>query len=210
MDALVAAVIHDAKNALMALDARLAEAESRPVSTDFATLRGSLARIAQELAELLTLYRAQQGALRLAIDDHDLLDFLDELALELGPPPEGIALKLDRAAAQRIGAWAFDAHLVRLALADALRNALRHAKTRVTLSLDQPAGGGIRFIVQDDGPGFPAPLLAGEEQVASAGGTGLGLLFARLIAAHHATPDGRHGRLELANDGGAVFSLYLP
>jgi hypothetical protein len=33
---------------------------------------------------------------------------------------------------------------------------------------------------------------------------------ARLIAEQHATPKGRRGRIELANDGGARFSLVLP
>jgi hypothetical protein len=46
------------------------------------------------------------------------------------------------------------------------------------------------------------------------GSSGLGLRFARLIAQRHATPDGRHGRIELGNDsdanGGAVFRLFLP
>ncbi|MBI4984871.1 MAG: hypothetical protein HZC24_05885 [Rhodocyclales bacterium] len=40
--------------------------------------------------------------------------------------------------------------------------------------------------------------------------SGLGLSFARLIAARHATPAGRHGRVELANGEGARFSLILP
>ncbi|MCX8016678.1 MAG: sensor histidine kinase [Rhodocyclaceae bacterium] len=210
MDDLVAAVIHDAKNALMTLDARLAESERRPASADFCALRADVAKLAGTLTELLTLYRAQRGLLRLAIDDHDLADFLDELAIELGPPPAGLSLDFDRAAALRLGAWAFDAYLVRLALADAVRNALRHARHRVTLTVDTPPAGGLCFTVADDGPGFPEALLIGAAAVGSDGGTGLGLAFARLIAERHVTPDGRRGRVELANAGGAVFSLRLP
>lgn len=40
--------------------------------------------------------------------------------------------------------------------------------------------------------------------------SGSGLVFARLVAEPHATPGGRHGRIELANDGGAMFALVLP
>lgn len=212
VDPLVAAAIHDAKNALMALDTQLAAAECRPASADFRTMRAGTARIAAQLTELLTLYRAQNGVLRLAIDDHDLTDFIDDLVAELGPVPAGITLAVDAGAASKLGAWAFDAYLVRLALLDALRNALRHARSQVTLALATPVGGGIGFSIADDGPGYPADVLGGGAVASAGGGTGLGLAFARLIAARHATPGGRHGRVELTNrpDGGARLELILP
>jgi signal transduction histidine kinase len=213
LDPLVAAAIHDAKNALLALGTQLAEAERRPASTDFSSARASVARIASQLTELLTLYRAQGGQLRLAIDDHDLADFIDDLVSELGPVPDGMVLDIDRGAAATLGAWAFDAYLVKLALLDALRNALRHARSRVTLSLSVPATGGICFSVADDGTGFPELVLSGavvQSNNREDGGTGLGLTFARLIAARHATPTGRHGYVELANNPGASLRLFLP
>jgi signal transduction histidine kinase len=213
LDPLIAAAIHDAKNALMALDSQLATAQCRPASADFSTLRGSVSRIAGQLTELLTLYRAQGGQgnpLRLAIDDHDLANFIDDLVTELGPLPAGITLAIDRAAALQIGAWAFDAHLVKLALLDALRNAMRHARSHVTLTFTAHPQGGICFTVTDDGVGFPEPVLSGLVVPASSGGTGLGLTFARLIAERHTTPAGRHGHVELANTPGACLKLILP
>ncbi len=209
-DPLVAAVVHDAKNALQALDTQLDAAQRRPASTDFAALRSNVGRIAAQLSELLTLYRAQNGQLRLAIDDHDLSDFIDDLLVEIGPLPPGIALEVEREVALRVGAWAFDAYLVKLVLLDALRNALRHATGRVVLALDAPSHGGLCFCVSDDGPGYPASLLEENAGVASASGTGLGLAFARLIAERHAVPDGRHGRVELTNLPGACLALRLP
>jgi len=209
-DPLIAAVIHDAKNALMALDTRLAEAQRRPASADFAGARATTVRIANQLSELLTLYRAHNGQLRLSIDDHDLADFIDDLMAELGPLPAGITLAVDHTAARTIGAWAFDAYLVRLALLDALRNTLRQTSTQVRLTLDKAAHRGICFTVADDGPGFPESVLTGMEDVASVAGSGLGLSFARLIAERHVTPAGQHGRIELANGPGATFRLYLP
>ena len=210
MDALVAAAIHDAKNALMALDTQLAGAERRPASADFSTLRGSVTRIAEQLTELLTLYRAEGGQLRLAIDDHDLADFIDDLIMELGQLPDGITLGVDHAGVEKIGAWAFDAYLIKLALLDALRNALRHARRQVTLSVTAEAQGGICFSIVDDGPGYPERVLSGAVAQAGGEGTGLGLTFARLIAAHHGTPAGHHGHLELANTPGASLKLILP
>lgn len=210
MDPLVAAVIHDAKNALLALDTRLAAAQRRPADADFSAARATTARIAAQLTELLTLFRAQNGQLRLTIDDHDLADFIDDLFAELGPPPAGIVLDVDSAAAASVAVWAFDAYLVRLALLDTLRNALRHARSRVRFVLDQPAEGGLRFTIADDGAGFPETVLGGAAVQAGEEGTGLGLTFARLIAERHATPAGRHGRIELANHAGATLTIYLP
>jgi len=210
LDPLIAAAIHDAKNALMALDSQLAAAQRRPASADFSTLRGSVSRIAGQLSELLTLYRAGGGQLRLAIDDHDLADFIDDLIMELGPLPDGITLGVDRAAADPIGAWAFDAFLVKLALLDALRNALRHARAHVTLSVTAPAQGGICFSIVDDGPGYPELILSGAVVQSGGASTGLGLTFARLISARHATPAGQHGHVELANTPGASLKLILP
>lgn len=210
IDSLVAAAVHDAKNALLVLDTQLAQAECRPASADFSAARGQVMRIAAQLTELLTLYRAQNGRLRLTIDDHDLGDFLDDIASELGTPPPGIELRIERGDAEQIGAWAFDAYLVKLALLDALRNALRHAQSAITLALTREPDGGLRFVVSDDGPGYPAEILAGSSEPTETCSTGLGLSFARLIAVTHATPDGHHGRLELANTPGACLTLILP
>jgi signal transduction histidine kinase len=148
--------------------------------------------------------------LRLAIDDHDLADFMDDLVSELGPLPAGITLTVDPAAAEQIDAWAFDAYLVKLALLDALRNALRHARTHVMLGLQAEPAGGICFTVADDGPGFPELVLSGAATQSGSEGTGLGISFARLIAERHATPAGRHGRVELANHSGAILRIHLP
>jgi len=210
LDPLVAAAIHDAKNALMALDTQLAEMQRRPASADFQSTRGTITRIASHLTQLLTLYRAQGDQLRLAIDDHDLSDFIDDLVTELGPLPDGLTLTVDRAAISKMGAWAFDAFLVKLALLDALRNALRHARASVTISLSTQTQGGIFFSVSDDGPGYPELVLIGAITSSGGEGTGLGLTFARLIAARHATPAGHHGHVELTNTPGATLRLYLP
>lgn len=214
MDTLVAAAIHDAKNALQSLDTQLAEGERQSnknaASADFSTARATVARVARQLTELLTLYRAQGGQLRLSIDDHDLNNFIDDLLTELGPLPDGITLKVERDAADSLGVWAFDAYLVKLALLDTLRNALRHARSNVTLSLQAVATGGICFAIADDGPGFPELVLIGAAIQSGTESTGLGLTFARLIAAHHITPTGHCGRVELANHSGATLRIFLP
>ena len=210
MDSLVAAAIHDAKNALNALNAWLAEAKRECPSAALEQAQAVAGRVSAQLVELLALYRADQGTLRLAVEDSYVDDFLADVITELAPPPGSIAVEKDFAAAAEIGSWAFDAYQVKFVLLDALRNALRHAAGRVSFSVAAEPGGGIRYTVADDGPGFPEEVLAGAGGAMSAASSGLGLSFARLIAARHATPGGRHGRIKLANSGGARFSLVLP
>jgi len=210
MESLVAAAIHDAKNALNELNAWLAQARRECPSGSLTQAQAVADRVCAQLVELLTLYRADQGTLRLAVEDRYLADFLADVMQELAPPPPGIAIESDFAAAERIGSWAFDAYQVKFVLHDALRNALRHASGRVRFTLAAQVEGGIRFSIIDDGPGFPAAVLAGAPTAMSETSSGLGLSFARLIAARHATPAGRHGRIELTNDGGARFALVLP
>lgn len=234
MDILVAAAIHDAKNALNALGVWLDEAQrecaSQPSSPALARAKAIASTLSGQLVELLALYRAGDGSLRLAVEDQHLEDFLADVLAELAESraivtqtrdaPEGesaIVIDTDFAVANEVSAWAFDAYLVKFVLLDALRNALRHARQHVRFSLSLEPGGGIRFSIADDGDGYPDAILRNGNPPSTemtAASSGLGLSFAHLIAARHATPTGLHGRLELGNEGlgknGARFSLILP
>ncbi|RTL54978.1 MAG: HAMP domain-containing histidine kinase [Rhodocyclaceae bacterium] len=208
MDTLLATVIHDAKNGLATLGAWLEQARAQTPSPALEEACRQAQRINTQLVELLALHRGSEGTLRLAIADHDLADFVDDLKAEWLAPPQSTITVSWPADAGRIGAWAFDAYQVKLVLLDVLRNALRHARTTVALRLAVEPGGGIRFTVQDDGPGFPVAHSATMHDQ----GSGLGLSFARLIAREHRTPNGKHGDIEMKNapQGGALFSLILP
>lgn len=211
MEPLVAAAIHDAKNALNALNAWLATAKRDCPSAALDQAQAMAGRVSAQLVELLALYRADQGTLRLAVEDQYLEDFVADVMAELGPAADDrVTVATDFTAAADLGSWAFDAYQVKFVLLDALRNARRHAAAHVRFALAVEPGGGVRFTVADDGPGFPPEILAGGTAAMAEGSSGLGLSFARLIAERHATPNGRHGRIELANAGGARFSLILP
>lgn len=211
MSPLIAGAIHDAKNGLNLLNTWLEEARRTAPSTAIDEARAVAARVSAQLVELLALYRAGENNLRLAIEDHDLMDFCAEVTNEVILPP-GSAVRIDSetSAAATIGAWAFDAYQVKLVLQEALRNAVRHGTRRVRFAVATQMGGGLRFTISDDGPGFPQEVLDGEARAMDSDSSGIGLVFARLIASRHATPGGRHGRIELSNDGGAVFALVLP
>lgn len=232
MDTLVAAAIHGAKNSLTALATWLAQAQrdfaaqqslptaqagqqhavpglSSPALTRAEILTNQLGR---QLTELLLLYRAGSGSLRLTVEDHLLTDFLADVMAEFSTASAlettelALTVTTEFAAASRINSWAFDAYLVKFVLLDALRNALRHARQRVFFTLLPAAQGGLCFCIEDDGPGYPDEILrASEYQPHSnqseasaenpalaapshASGTGLGLSFAQLIAHHHVLP----------------------
>ena len=210
MDSFVAAAIHDAKNALNVLNAWLGEARRDCTSPALAQAQEVAGRVSAQLVELLTLYRAEQGTLRLAVEDHYLDDLLADVMTELAPPPGAVAIDTDFGAAADIGAWALDAYQVKFVLLDALRNALRHAASRVRFAIAAEPGGGIRFSVADDGPGYPAEILAGGTGAMNGSSSGLGLSFAHLVAERHTTPAGACGRVELTNADGANFALILP
>ena len=93
MDSLVAAAIHDAKNSLNVLGVWLAEARREFAEKDqfpadapspaLAKATAITARLTGQLVELLALYRAGDGTLRLAVEDHSLADFLGDVMVEL-------------------------------------------------------------------------------------------------------------------------------
>ncbi|WP_333609695.1 sensor histidine kinase, partial [Arsukibacterium sp.] len=113
-------------------------------------------------------------------------------------------------------AWYFDRELIIHVLNDVFVNALRYCRQRilVQVSVEQQQ---LVLAVNDDGPGFPDFMLQAVKPDMSPpdlqhSHTGLGLYFARLIAAAHKN-QGQHGSVQLRNNselGGGVFVLQLP
>ena len=117
-------------------------------------------------------------------------------------------------AAPSPGTAVVDADPVRLQqiLGNLVSNALRHtpAGGRVTVEVDGPEPGSVRFTVADTGPGFPAEQLPDLfdrfTKSEGSGGSGLGLAIARdLVVAHG-------GTIEATNrpGSGAAVSFRLP
>lgn len=214
MDNLVAAALHDAKNALAALQVWLDQARKQAPSEPLDQAKAMATRLGTQLVELLAVYRQEQGSLRMSVADHDLCDFIDDLRAEWVLAPDSkIEVVWDSAGnAARLGAWAFDGYLVKMVLLDALRNAERQQPKHIELKLSADADG-LRFTIQDDGPGLnDGPSPAHGDAPMHTGGSGLGLSFARIIAEAHHNPKGQSGRVEIMNapEGGALFFLLLP
>ena len=96
-------------------------------------------------------------------------------------------------------------------LANLVSNAVRHTPmdgcVTVTVTSEAP---GVRFVVTDSGPGFPADQLADVferfTRAADSTGSGLGLSIARdLVVAHGGTIDASN-----SPDGGATVTFTLP
>jgi K+-sensing histidine kinase KdpD len=197
---LAALTIHDVKNRLALLASR---AESKG---DSETLHDAM-EAAATLTRLLVCYKAEKGSLGVEIDAHVPGDLLAELAAEMGKQTS-LLVSVESSAAPTL--WFYDENLVRMVLLNALYNALRHARQHITLSAAS-RDGQLELVVRDDGPGYPAEMLGQSPDVAplSHQGTGLGLQLASQVAAWHRNA-GQTGRVELSNDGGAVFALRLP
>lgn len=197
---LAALTIHDVKNRLALVAAR-AEATG-----DAEVLRGVL-ESAAALSRLLAWYKSEHGGLNLDVDARVPADLITELAAEIGHQT-ALTVRGDAASAPQLAFY--DEALVRMVLLNALYNALRHARTGIELSARE-AGDWVVFAVRDDGPGYPEAVLREPlaMQPITRHGTGIGLHLASRIAALHANA-GLAGRVELTNDGGAVFQLFLP
>lgn len=203
MNDLSAAVVHDVKNQLAELAMRL---EKRGDAQQEMAIAINAAR---RLSEMLLIYRQDTNTLSVNSDTVNPGDFLAILAAEYRELFPQIAIEINPDKAPQF--VFFDDALVRMALSNALHNACRYAKSRVVLSAYEKDKM-VVLEVSDDGHGYSESMMAeaGAEPSAVSGiGTGLGLYLARRIAELHQL-DGRPGRIELGNAGGAVFRMMLP
>jgi len=196
---------------------------SHELRTPIAIARGEL-----ELARPLTAENEAVGAaVESALEEVERLETLARNLLVLartraaGPPPEiqvDLRTACERAVdnVRRAGAIASvaidvlgdastvgDADALERALGNLVENAVRHARSHVTVSISHPNGEAVVEVV-DDGPGFPASVVerTGERFVRGADGVGLGLAIVEAIAAAHG------GHLSLSNlDNGATGAI---
>lgn len=203
MNDLYAAVVHDVKNQLAELALRLGKRVDAQHETEIAM------NCARRLSDMLLLHRAATDLLWVNADTVNPADFLAIVAAEFGELFPNLCIRVDVEHAP-VCAF-FDDALVRLALTNAVHNACRHALACVQISAClQDAM--LVLEVRDDGPGFPDGVLlsGGQLPTATSGtGTGLGLYLAQKIAGLHQL-NGRHGYIELSNESGGRFRMFLP
>lgn len=196
--------IHDVKNNLAQL---AADAEARGD-----TKSQQLAKQASEtLTGLLCFYRSETHSLHVQIDAQDPQELIADLLHDQqgrihGRPDLNLEVRLEQAP----GLAFYDKTLVQMVLANGLQNALRYARSQITLSVIAHPDH-LEICIHDDGEGYPASMLDNKtvDGMVTSEGTGLGLRLARSVVALH-TNEGRHGEIRLSNDGGAKFQLLLP
>lgn len=196
---ILASGIHDTKNQLFVAEALIAarEAEHR---IDLGEARYAIEAAAERLSRTLASYRLLRHGAQLAIVPTIIGDLCAEvgLAQKAHLAANGITLNID---CQAPDAWPLDRDLIADMLGNAVQNAGRFARSQVRLTASE-CSDGLRFSVEDDGPGFA--------HFPPSSGTGL-LLAERLARLH--TRQERHGSLRLSNDsrlGGARFELLIP
>ena len=218
---ILASTVHDMKNSLgMMLESLhvvigpLKESKDDKIRKHHAVVQYEASRLNGSLMQLLALYKLEQGQLMFRPSYHNLYDFLDEQFLTHAPLLKARRFDFTIDVDSDIEA-VFDETLMSMAIGNILGNAIRYAHSKIELSVVNHDGLTIR--INDDGPGYPAPMLEmvdhyvqGVDQ--SSGSTGLGLYFAQQIARLH-THGEKQGYIGLINGGrlgGGLFSLTIP
>jgi signal transduction histidine kinase len=211
----VADAAHELRSPLARIRTQLEVDAVHPETVDAAATQTAVltetGRLQRLVDDLLLLARGDAGAAdpaRAGLVDLD--DVVHGLAA-VRRTPGGPVIETDAVAPAQV--HGNRAQLER-AVGNLLDNAVRHAGSRVTITLHQSADGTATLVVADDGPGVPPHAremvferFARLDDARSAdGGAGLGLAIARDTAVRHG------GALALDGGGppGARFVLTLP
>jgi signal transduction histidine kinase len=210
----VADAAHELRSPLARIRAQLEVDEAHPASADPGATHGSVlgetGRLQRLVDDLLLLARGYAGALDLTragpVDLDDVVEH--QVAARRGRPGP----RIDSRGVAPVQVRGDEGQLAR-AVANLLDNAVRHARSAVTVTLAEDDGRAV-LTVTDDGPGIPAvdrdrvfERFTRLDAARSAdGGAGLGLAIARDIAERHG------GGLELHSvaPDGARFVFTLP
>jgi signal transduction histidine kinase len=216
---LLATVSHELKNPLTSLRmaAHLLQEDAEAGRTGrqaalLAALKENADRLHGVLDGLLDLGRLESGDL-LRLEVRQAGELLEELLRPLAAALEAQGLSLERVVAPGLPAVAVDAGRLKHVFTNLLDNAARHSPAGGCLQVGAAQeAGGVRFWVQDSGPGVPPEFrsrvferffrVPGQAQ---GSGLGLGLAIARELVELHG------GQLQLdPSPRGARFSMLLP
>ncbi len=217
----IASSVHDMKNSIGMLLASLEgvmqdmPAANKTQEKHFNTLHYEASRINSELIQLLTIYRMYNKFLPVQIDEHYVVDVLEDQIARNHMLMETGGIQLTFNCDENLH-WYYDDDLIGSVVHNILVNCIRYTKTAIVMSAEKE-GDLLCFTIADDGPGYPESMLENpadlvEEAQVSKGNTHLGLYFASRIAAMHKQKN-RHGYIKLENGGplgGGVFKLYVP
>ncbi len=215
---LTAFVVHDLKNPVHAMDLHaqfvLNDELSPGARESVLHIRAGARRLAQMIANLLDVSKADEGRLVAQRSDIDLEGLIAETLSDARvlAADRGVALR-SAAGAPRVHA---DRDLLRRTLMNLVENAIRYAPGGTTVTVSSaPTDGGTLLRVADEGRGIPRRLrdqifdrfvqVTPGEQDDRRSNRGLGLSFCRAAAAAHG------GAIWVEDTAcGAVFCMRLP
>jgi len=145
-------------------------------------------RLGHMADDLLTLSRANAGALTPRLTATDLHTAATDAVRRIPPPPPGITIEVQGEAVVALA----DPDLLERMLVNVLTNATRFARNRIVVLVEGAPGARTATVtVADDGPGFAAELLprvfdrfarASGPRGRGDGGSGLGLAIVSALA----------------------------
>jgi K+-sensing histidine kinase KdpD len=219
---ILASSVHDMKNSLgMLLNSLESVMQETPAENEaqekrFATLQYEASRINTELIQLLSIYRMENDRLPVQVDEHYLIDILEEQVArnDMLFQTRNLAVEVD---CDEDLLWYFDAELIGGVIHNILVNGARYSHSKMKVKAEV-LNDELIVTVSDDGGGYPSFMLGSPQQSFaksvsfSEGNTHLGLYFAQESARLHSRNQ-REGRIELSNGGdlgGGVFTISLP
>ncbi|MGH7943447.1 MAG: sensor histidine kinase [Opitutaceae bacterium] len=213
LGAVTAHLMHELKNPLAGLEVIVAGQGDLGGRSEFGS-GGELAAATELTRRLRTMVNDVVGVLR---DEQTGAEFeltcaeIAELVIaKVQAEAQRRAVKLNADATPDVSVSGRRANLVTLVLRNLLQNALEATPQGGTVSLTGRgiSGGGIEFLIEDNGAGLPAPVRGWLFQPCAstkAGGSGLGLALSYQLAQQAG------GRLELVrtDQSGTTFRLVL-
>tara|TARA_R110001583_G_scaffold112917_3_gene263086 strand:+ start:20320 stop:21006 length:687 start_codon:yes stop_codon:yes gene_type:complete len=217
---ILATSVHDMKNSLFMLLQSIEVLGSADNLTDqqhksFADLHYQTSRVNSTLMQLLALYRSDKKELPIYIDEHCVVDVFTEVIDKNQTYLNCHDIEINVDVDDDLMGY-FDIDLITYLIGDIFVNALRHAQKTIHLRAFSKDGL-LNIQVEDDGEGYPEHMLAASQNNqtdfnANKGRSGLGLLFAKRIAAEHKNKQ-IQGHILCENklqSKGGVFTLRLP
>ena len=217
----MASSVHDMKNSLSMLLQSFEDWHGRNPASDpveakaLSGMHYEAARLQTNLLQLLSLYRLDLKTLPMQIEEHFVLDLLEEQVAHNQVLLDNLNIEIVLDCDPDF-VWYVDSHLLGGVINNVLVNASRYTKDKVLISAREE-NGGLNIRIDDNGPGYPKAMLD-QAKPATRGvdflsnSSNLGLYFCQEIASLHQNK-GREGCITLSNDsslGGSRFEIWLP
>lgn len=194
-------VNHRVKNNLVALISMLHQEEDRAIEQGMTDYHTRIQEITWRVTGLLTVHRLLSSSAWKPLPLKILCESVIRETLKGLPPSQSIVIQVTPTEAR---VDSDQAHYLAMILNELATNTMKYAladrdSAAIAVSLAQHDDT-IRLTYQDDGPGFPEPILNG---IFSPSGIGFPLLFGLVTRS-------MQGTITLANDHGAVATITFP